>query len=568
MVVAHRCRVDADALRKPRPARRHHRPSAAPRTAPGGARGPRRAQGRRGGGVPRAAHRRRPARPPPARHAARRARSRRWPTDETATVLVEVRSIRSRPVRRRGMKPLVEATVADATGLMKATFFNQPWLERHYRPGTRLMLTGKYQSRGRVPRQRTTRRPRPSTAVGDDGRDVPGDEGHHLDADPRAGPRAPRRGARGPRAAPGAPAARRRASRTGRGAVIAAHVGDREARAAPAGLRRAAARPARSSCACAPSAARSTHAEPLTDAADAELTSAGSTERLPFEPTGDQLAAIAEIDADLALDRPMQRLLMGEVGSGKTVVALHAMLRAVEHGTPGGAHGADRDARRAALRDAADADAGRAVPAALLTGSTPPRGAPTCSASSRRGELPLDRRHARADRGHRRVRRPRGRRRRRAAPLRRAPARGAGRQGAGRARAARAAHDRDADPADAAPARLRRARRHRAARAAARPPADRDARRLGRARARARLRAHPRGAARRPPGVRRLPARRGVRGAAGPRGDGRVRAPARRRSSRTSTSSCCTARCGPREKQRGDGSASPPARPTCSSRRR
>jgi ATP-dependent DNA helicase RecG len=59
---------------------------------------------------------------------------------ETATVLVEVRSITSRPVRRRGMKPLVEATVADATGVTKATFFNQPWLERKYRPGTRLML--------------------------------------------------------------------------------------------------------------------------------------------------------------------------------------------------------------------------------------------------------------------------------------------------------------------------------------------------------------------------------------------------------------------------------------------
>ena len=39
-----------------------------------------------------------------------------------------------------------------------------------------------------------------------------------------------------------------------------------------------------------------------------------------------------EIDADLARPRPMQRLLMGEVGSGKTVVALYAMLRAVEHG--------------------------------------------------------------------------------------------------------------------------------------------------------------------------------------------------------------------------------------------
>ena len=69
--------------------------------------------------------------------------------EDTATVVVEVRSITSRPVRRRGMKPLVEATVADATGIMKATFFNQPWLERKYRPGTRLMLQGKYQARNR-----------------------------------------------------------------------------------------------------------------------------------------------------------------------------------------------------------------------------------------------------------------------------------------------------------------------------------------------------------------------------------------------------------------------------------
>ncbi|MGH2930224.1 MAG: ATP-dependent DNA helicase RecG, partial [Solirubrobacteraceae bacterium] len=47
---------------------------------------------------------------------------------ETATVVVEVRSIASRPVHRRGMRPLVEATVADQTGTMQATFFNQPWL--------------------------------------------------------------------------------------------------------------------------------------------------------------------------------------------------------------------------------------------------------------------------------------------------------------------------------------------------------------------------------------------------------------------------------------------------------
>src|SRR5690606_33903527 len=66
---------------------------------------------------------------------------------EQANVLVEVRSITSRPVRRRGMKPLVEATVADATGVMKAVFFNQPWLQRRYRPGTRLALYGKYDAR-------------------------------------------------------------------------------------------------------------------------------------------------------------------------------------------------------------------------------------------------------------------------------------------------------------------------------------------------------------------------------------------------------------------------------------
>src|SRR6185437_2317358 len=48
---------------------------------------------------------------------------------------------------------------------------------------------------------------------------------------------------------------------------------------------------------------------------------------LPFALTGDQARAIAQIDEDLAQPRPMQRLLMGEVGSGKTVVALHAMLR-------------------------------------------------------------------------------------------------------------------------------------------------------------------------------------------------------------------------------------------------
>ena len=51
---------------------------------------------------------------------------------------------------------------------------------------------------------------------------------------------------------------------------------------------------------------------------------------LPFTLTRAQDSAIAEIDRDLAKTTPMQRLLQGDVGSGKTVVALYTLLRAVE----------------------------------------------------------------------------------------------------------------------------------------------------------------------------------------------------------------------------------------------
>jgi ATP-dependent DNA helicase RecG len=55
-------------------------------------------------------------------------------------------------------------------------------------------------------------------------------------------------------------------------------------------------------------------------------------ELLPFTLTEDQEGALAEIRVDLGRSRPMQRLLQGDVGSGKTVVALYALLRAVERG--------------------------------------------------------------------------------------------------------------------------------------------------------------------------------------------------------------------------------------------
>ncbi len=52
--------------------------------------------------------------------------------------------------------------------------------------------------------------------------------------------------------------------------------------------------------------------------------------RLPFELTAGQREVGAAIDADLAMPHPMNRLLQGEVGSGKTLVALRAMLRTVD----------------------------------------------------------------------------------------------------------------------------------------------------------------------------------------------------------------------------------------------
>ena len=53
---------------------------------------------------------------------------------------------------------------------------------------------------------------------------------------------------------------------------------------------------------------------------------------LPFELTGGQKAVCAEIEDDLAQGHPMHRLLQGEVGSGKTIVALRAMLAVVDTG--------------------------------------------------------------------------------------------------------------------------------------------------------------------------------------------------------------------------------------------
>ena len=58
----------------------------------------------------------------------------------------------------------------------------------------------------------------------------------------------------------------------------------------------------------------------------------GLLARLPFRLTAAQQRALQEIERDLAASRPMHRLLQGDVGSGKTIVAALAALRAVEAG--------------------------------------------------------------------------------------------------------------------------------------------------------------------------------------------------------------------------------------------
>ena len=247
-------------------------------------------------------------------------------TGDIATVVVEVRSITSRPVRRRGMKPLVEATVADETGVMKATFFNQPWLQRKYPPGTRLVLHGKYAARNafRVTNHAPTDE---STGSASEVAHYPATEGlsstqilalvrAHLPAAEHAVEPLPARA----RARGGFPD---RAA-----ALVAAHAGDHEG-----GRRRLAFDElllAQLSLLRRRAQRRSSGAAPVLDAAPS-LTRRWREELLPFRLTGDQARAVATLDEELAAPRPMQRLLMGEVGSGKTVVALHAMLRAVEH---------------------------------------------------------------------------------------------------------------------------------------------------------------------------------------------------------------------------------------------
>ncbi len=251
---------------------------------------------------------------------------------QAATVRVEVLGSSPRPFRRRGLT-ITSVKVGDDSGAVKAVWFNQPWVAEKLTPGTRLLLTGslakgsfrvaEYELVGAeddggagtdalVPVHPATERLKPQRLRQwiEQASAFAGDAIEPLPAELRARLRLPLAGdalraVHFPTSEDELEAARRRLAFEELflyQAILATRKrSHRTARPAP----------------------------PLGRPGELVNRWIGS---LPFDPTADQRAAFAEIDADLGRGEPMQRLLMGEVGSGKTVVAVYSMLRAVEAG--------------------------------------------------------------------------------------------------------------------------------------------------------------------------------------------------------------------------------------------
>ncbi|MGH2805411.1 MAG: DEAD/DEAH box helicase, partial [Thermoleophilaceae bacterium] len=288
---------------------------------------------------------------------------------EEATVAVAVRGVSVKPMRDRRRKR-VEARVFDDSGPMVAVWFNQPWIARQLGEGAAVVLHGKLRRRGEfwVTEHEPFGDGMPVRSVGlvpvhpaTEGISAARLRELMWEAYPRmlASLEPLPAALRVAEGLPDRPAA-----------LVAAHFPDREEdehgarrrlafeelfllQLAVAGRRRA--------------RREGRRARPL---APRGVVVDRWRWSLPFELTGDQATAMAEVDADLARERPMQRLLMGEVGAGKTVVALEAMLRAVENGAQA-ALMAPTETLAEQHHRTLDTLLGGTIPLELLTGSTP-----------------------------------------------------------------------------------------------------------------------------------------------------------------------------------------------------
>ncbi|HEY7456878.1 MAG TPA: ATP-dependent DNA helicase RecG [Solirubrobacterales bacterium] len=284
---------------------------------------------------------------------------------QKATIQAEVLSNAGRPFRRGRGPWILTVKVGDESGHIRATWFNQPWLAPKLTVGSRLLLSGSRDKRGfRVSEY-----------------EFDGEGGRFVPVHPATeGLKAQRirqwvEGAMGWVGNVLEPLPAQLRARRGLAgaadAVSAAHFPRSEEDAAVARERLAFEELFLYQALLATRKRSHRTARPAPRLGRPGEDVGRWIESLPFEPTGDQRRAFDEIDADLDSGEPMQRLLMGEVGSGKTVVALYAMLRAREAG-----YQAVLMAPTETLAEQHAITLGRllaaeATPFALLTGATP-----------------------------------------------------------------------------------------------------------------------------------------------------------------------------------------------------
>ena len=288
------------------------------------------------------------------------------------TVRVEVAGSRPRPFRRRGLT-ITSVKVADASGSRKAVWFNQPWVAEKLDPGTPLLLTGSLgKGTFRVAEYEVLSAEDEAGGLGTDAL-VPVHPATERLKPQRLRQWIEQACALAGEAAEPLPAelrARRRLAPVG-DALRAIHFPNGEGELETARRRLAFEELFLYQAILATRKRSHRTARPAPPLGEPGELVARWLASLPFEPTKDQRAAIAEIDADLARGEPMQRLLMGEVGSGKTVVAVYSMLRAMEAGFQAALMA---PTETLAEQHAATLDrllGGEAIGFALLTGATP-----------------------------------------------------------------------------------------------------------------------------------------------------------------------------------------------------
>lgn len=313
---------------------------------------------------------------------------------DEASIEAVVQSVQLKPTRRRNFR-IVEARVADASGSITAVWFNQAFLVKQLQPGTRVRLFGKVKSGSLQVREHSVLDAADAArstgpAVAGTGSSVVGvyaaTEGLKSQRlrELAAGHRGLEQNVIDP-----LPARLRAAERLlDRPSAIAEMHWPRTPGTADDARRRLAFEELLlQQLALSMRRSRSVDrllATPLPG--EGQLVGRWLA-TLPFKLTADQRAAIAAIDADISSERPMQRLLMGEVGSGKTVVALAAMLRAAGHNCQSALMAPTETLaeQHFATLNAMLPD----TPIALLTGSTSARRRREMLARLASGELPL-----------------------------------------------------------------------------------------------------------------------------------------------------------------------------------